>query len=163
MTTASGARRPTTRPDDVDDVVFKIAAAWRDLRRLKPLELSISMPLGQIDTMDAIARSGPCSMLEVSEALHVDASTATRAVEPLVQAGYVERRRSDRDARTVIVELSREGRRLERRLTEERLANVVRVLCDHGGFTDDELVVLADFLDRMVRGSVLALDEQPSS
>lgn len=130
---------------------------------MKPLELSIPMPVGQIDTMDAIARNGPCSMLELSDALRIDASTATRAVDPLVQAGYVERRRSDRDARTVIVELSKAGRRLERRLTEERLANVIRILHDEAGFSDSEIEVLAGFLERMVAGSAAAHAHEPSS
>ena len=136
---------------EMDDVVLRIAGAWRDLRRIKPTELSIALPIGQVDTMDAIAQIGPCSMFKMSEALRIDASTATRAVEPLVNAGYVERRRSDRDARTVIVQLTREGRRVERRLTQERLDNVDRTLSE---FTPDERSVLADLLERMVRASL---------
>ena len=142
---------------------MRVAAAWRDLRRVKPAELSIPLPLGQIDTMDVIAQIGPCSMLEVSEALRIDASTATRAVDPLVQAGYVERRRSERDARTVIVQLSRQGRRVERQITEERLANVIHTLRDHAGFDDDELVRLADYLERMVQGSLKARGLGPTT
>lgn len=136
---------------DMDEVTLRIAAAWRDLRRLRPTELSISLPLGQIDTMDVIARIGPCSMLELSEALRIDASTATRAVDPLVQAGYVARRRSERDARTVLVELTREGRRVERQLTIERLAIVDAALVD---FDDGDRALFAKYLEMMVAAAV---------
>lgn len=136
---------------EFDGHLLRIAAAWRDLRRMKPRELSISLPLGQIDTLDVISRIGPCSMLELSDALRIDASTATRAVEPLVKSELVQRRRSDRDARTVLVELTREGRRVEHRLTVERLANVDHILST---FDADERILLADMLERMVAASV---------
>jgi DNA-binding MarR family transcriptional regulator len=135
---------------ELNQLTLRIAAAWRDLRRIKQRDLSIPLPIGQIDTLDVIARIGPCSMLALSEALRIDASTATRAVEPLVNSELVQRRRSDRDARTVLVELTRAGRRVERQLTIERLANVENALV---GFTDDERVLLADLLERLVAGS----------
>lgn len=140
-----------------DMTLMRIAAAWRDLRRTRPRRWSIPLPLGQIDTLDIIANRGPCSMLEVSEALRIDASTATRAVEPLVKAGLVQRRHSDRDARTVLVELTAAGRRAERTLTRERLDNVDQLLV---GFDPDERVQLADMLERMVAAVYADLDDE---
>lgn len=133
-----------------DELTMRIAMALRDYRRLKPREMSIPMPLGQIDTMDAIARNGPCTMVELAEALRIDASTATRAVEPLVRSGLVERRRSDRDARAVIVELSREGRRVERQLTVERFDDLEFSLST---FDRAERELFADFLERLMAGA----------
>lgn len=133
-----------------DELTMRIAVALRDYRRLKPGELSVPMPLGQIDTLDAIARNGPCTMVELAEALRIDASTATRAVEPLVRSGLVERRRSERDARAVIIELSREGRRVERQLTTERFDSLEASLA---GFTRGERRQLADFLERLLDNS----------
>jgi len=144
---------------EFDGQLLRIAGAWRDLRRVKPRELSIPLPLGQIDTLDVMARLGPCSMLELSDALRIDASTATRAVEPLVKSGLVQRRRSERDARTVVVELTREGRRTEHRLTAERLENVDRVLAT---FDEHERSLLADLLERMVAGSLAASPDDES-
>ena len=137
-----------------DELTMRIAVSLRDYRRLRPRELSIPMPLGQIDTLDAIARHGPCTMVELADALRIDASTATRAVEPLVRNQLVERRRSDRDARAVIVELSREGRRVERQLTIERFESLEGTL---QSFTRDERELFADFLERLMQG---ALDSQ---
>lgn len=133
-----------------DELTMRIAVALRDYRRLKPNELSIPMPLGQIDTLDAIARNGPCTMVELAEALRIDASTATRAVEPLVRSGLVERRRSERDARAVIIELSRDGRRVERQLTIERFDELEISLAT---FTRSERKQLADFLERLLNGA----------
>ncbi len=130
-----------------DKTLMRIAAAWRDLRRTRPRRWSVPLPLGQIDTLDIIANRGPCSMLAVSEALRIDASTATRAVEPLVKAGLVQRRRSERDARTVLVELTADGKSVERTLTRERLDNVEQLLA---GFDPEERELLADLLERLV-------------
>lgn len=111
-----------------DELTMRIAIAWRDLRRLKNQRLSEPVPQGQLDTMDVISQLGSCSMVELSAALRIDASTATRAVDRLVETGMAERRRSDEDARTVMVELTRKGRDLERRLTAERLLHMESIL-----------------------------------
>ena len=140
---------------EYDELIMRIASSWRDLRRMRPRDLSIPLPVGQIDTLDAIARLGPCSMLELSDALRIDASTATRAVEPLVRSGLVERERSERDGRTVLVSLSREGRRVEYQLTAERLANVERTL---EGFSEIERRRLADYLERMLAAALSESD-----
>jgi DNA-binding MarR family transcriptional regulator len=141
-----------------DELTMRIAVCLRDYRRVKPRELSIPMPLGQIDTLDAIARHGPCTMVELADALRIDASTATRAVEPLVRAGLVERRRSDRDARAVIVQLSREGRRVERQLTVERFDDLERSL---QSFSRDEREQFADFLERLTSAAHAAETRGP--
>ncbi len=111
-----------------DELTMRIAIGWRDLRRVKNQQLSKPVPQGQLDTMDVIGRLGSCSMVELSLALRIDASTATRAVDRLVESGLASRRRSDEDARTVMVELTREGRSLERTLTAERMEHMEAIL-----------------------------------
>jgi len=147
---AMADRAPEGSAATFNPLTMRIAMSLRDYRRLKPQELSIPMPLGQIDTLDAIARCGPCTMVELAEALRIDASTATRAVEPLVRNGLVERRRSDRDARAVIVELSRDGRRVERQLTTERFGELEKSLAS---FDDTEREQLAEYLERLLQGA----------
>lgn len=108
----------------------RLAVAWRDLRRMKPLPLSVPIPQGQLDTMDVLAHLGSCTMAELSAALAIDASTATRAVERLVQVGLVERDRSEEDGRAVMVNLTPGGRALEKKLTVERLRHMSNVLAN---------------------------------
>ena len=133
---------------EYDDLTMQIAIAWRDLRRVKTPSLSQPVPQGQLDTMDVISQLGACSMVELSAALRIDASTATRAVDRLVETGMATRRRSEEDARTVMVELTGQGRALERRLTAERL-NHMQAILDRLG--PEERRQLADSL-----GSLLA-------
>ncbi len=129
-----------------DEVSMRIAGAWRDLRRLKTSPLSVPVPQGQLDTMDVIARLGTCTMVELSAALRIDASTATRAVDRLAETGLVQRQRSETDARTVLVELTKKGRDLERRLTAERMGNMERILAHVGAAEREKLATALETL-----------------
>lgn len=140
-----------------DEQTMRIAIAWRDLRRLKTHPLSEPIPQGQLDTMDVMANLGPCSMVELSTALRIDASTATRAVDRLVESGLAARRRSDEDARTVVVELTPEGRKLERRLTAERMAHMERILAR---LSTSERARLATSLERLLAAADAVNDER---
>lgn len=133
-----------------DDLAIRIAVAWRDLRRAKPLALSRTIPTGQLDTMDLLSTLGPCSMIELSTALRIDASSATRAVDRLVASGNASRRRSDEDGRTVLVELTPEGRALTRQLTSERLQHLSRIL---EGIDKTERAQIADSLELLLEAS----------
>lgn len=126
---AAGSGRNRS-PESVtqDELTMRVAVAWRDLRRIRNFKLSLDIPSGQLDTMDLLSTLGPCNMIELSTALRIDASTATRAVDRLVAAGAASRRRSDEDGRTVLVELTPEGRVLARRLAIERLRHVSGLL-----------------------------------
>jgi DNA-binding MarR family transcriptional regulator len=136
-----------------DELTMRIAVAWRDLRRAKTLTLSHAIPSGQLDTMDLLSTIGPCSMIELSTALRIDASSATRAVDRLVAAGTASRRRSDDDGRTVVVELTPEGRELARQLTRERLRHLSKVL---DGIDVGEREQIAASLERLLAASDIA-------
>lgn len=133
-----------------DDETMRIAIAWRNLRRVKTQTLSVPVPQGQLDTMDVMANLGPCSMVELSSALRIDASTATRAVDRLVESGLADRQRSPADGRTVMVALTKAGRTLERKLTEERMAHMTRTLDQ---LSANERTQLARSLEKLVRAS----------
>ena len=77
-------------------VLFRVGAAWRELRRgasmqaFRPMvygEGDEALDLGQVDVLDLLVFHGSARMGELAEALRVDASTATRAVNRLVDAG----------------------------------------------------------------------------
>jgi DNA-binding MarR family transcriptional regulator len=108
-----------------------------------------ALDLGQVDTLDLLAQQGSCRMGDLAEVLRVDPSTATRAVDRLVEAGLADRRRSDEDARVVVVVLTGNGRALHDALTQRRRAAMNRILA---GFSDGERRELADLLERLVAG-----------
>ena len=51
---------------------------------------------------------------EIAEALNVTVPTVTVCVNKLVKKGYVTKTRSEKDARVAIIELTREGRKMNR-------------------------------------------------
>ena len=139
-----------------DDVVSRVGIAWRELRRgasmqaLRPLlygEGPEALDLGQVDALDLLAERDGCRMSELAEALRVDASTATRAVDRLEADGLVARRPAPDDRRAVLVQLTSVGAERHQALAERRRVVVERIVAD---FDEADLTRLAELLERMI-------------
>ena len=107
-------RPPINDPDTRD-----IGRAWRELRRAggrEPLRSYFygrgddALEVGQADTLDLLAERGECRMADLADAMRVDASTATRAIDRLEAQALVERRRLETDGRVVVARLTDAGR-----------------------------------------------------
>ncbi|MDO4290378.1 MAG: MarR family transcriptional regulator [Eggerthellaceae bacterium] len=94
----------------------------------------------QMDVMLGLRFIGPMSMTGVSEHLAASKEQATRAVAPLVEAGYVERRRSAENYRVVEVSITEKGRRY---LEQDRIEILREV---------DDLLSVLDEADRQRLG-----------
>ncbi|MGH2683846.1 MAG: MarR family winged helix-turn-helix transcriptional regulator [Actinomycetota bacterium] len=149
------------------EVVARVGRAWRELRRgaawqaLRPLlygEGPDALDLGQIDALDLLAEQDGRRMSELADALRVDASTATRAVDRLVADGFVTREMASDDRRAVVVRLTPEGRTRHRALAERRRGVIQRIVAD---FEESELVHLAELLERMVAAVDRVVSETP--
>ena len=81
---------------------------------------------------------------EIAEALDVTVPTVTVCVNKLVKKGYVTKTRSEKDARVTIVELTREGRKMNRlhRYFHEQMLYAIEE-----EFSDDEM----EYLIRCIR------------
>jgi DNA-binding MarR family transcriptional regulator len=90
-------------------------------------------------------------MTDLADALRVDPSTATRAVQRLVRAGLAERRPSDDDGRVVMVSATAAGRARHEAIAQRRRKALEAML---GEFEEPERRELADLLERFV----IALD-----
>ena len=139
-----------------DEVVSRVGVAWRELRRgasmqaLRPLlygEGPEALDLGQVDALDLLAERNGCRMSELAEALRVDASTATRAVDRLEADGLVARRPAPDDRRAVLVQLTPVGVERHQALAERRRGVVERIVAD---FDEADLTRLAELLERMI-------------
>jgi len=86
-------------------------------------------------------------MSELAEALRVDPSTATRAVQRLVNVDMAVRRPSEDDGRVVMVEITEAGRARHAVVAERRM-----VLMNHmlDAFSPAERQVLAEMLERFI-------------
>jgi DNA-binding MarR family transcriptional regulator len=147
---------PAAEPSDE----VRVGVAWRDLRRgaaasavrERLLAASGFLELGQLDALDLLAHHGALRMGDLAEALRVDASTATRSVDRLVDAGLAERSADPADGRRVVVRASDKGQDLQAELAERRLRMLERML---QGFSAEERSQLAGLMERFVQ----ALDE----
>jgi DNA-binding MarR family transcriptional regulator len=156
-----------TDPDEAD-VAFHVAYAWRELRRgasaaaLRDHFFGTgpgSLDPGQMDTLDQLVTRDEWRMSELAEALRIEASTATRAVQRLVNDGLAERRASDDDGRVVMVAPTAEGVRRHADVSQRRGDALSRIL---GEFAPGERRDLAALMNRLVEAVdrfVAGLDE----
>ena len=111
----------------------------------------------QTDALEIIAahRDG-IRMSDFADAMHVDPSTATRAVDRLVKLGLAERRQIDDDRRYVQAIATQHGVDTVRRIRRLRTLAMRRIL---EPFDDHELEELARYLERFVESIDELLDD----
>lgn len=151
------------RPPTTSD---RIALAWRELRRNATGAAMRAHLLGpdgpkleqaQTDALEIIAahRDG-VRMSDFADAMHVDPSTATRAVDRLVKLGLAERRQVDDDRRYVQAMATQQGVDTVRRIRKLRTLAMRRIL---EPFDEHELEELARYLERFVESIDDLLDD----
>lgn len=152
---------PSPEPVDLRDpeqveLAVRIGLAWIELRRgaamsaLRDLVFGSdvdALEQGQMDTLDLLAQRPSWRMSELADALRVDPSTATRAVQRLVRAGLASRGPSDDDGRVVVVAITPSGVARHAEVAARRAKLMAFLL---GRFTPDERVQLAEMLERFV-------------
>lgn len=100
-----------------------------------------------MDTLDLLALHPAWRMSELADALRVEPSTATRAVQRLVNSGLAERIPSPADGRVVQVEITHLGRDVYEAVAMRR-GELLAFIMKH--YSRDELPVFADMLERFV-------------
>lgn len=113
------------------------------------LQGETGLDLGQLDTLEHIVLGDRCRMSELAGAMRVDASTATRAVQRLVEAKLARRSIDPADARRVLVGATASGRSLYEDLAGRRRDAMLEILDD---LELDERRRLADSLEHLVVG-----------
>ena len=126
---------------------FRFAWASGDsefLREASELELTFT----QFKTLMLLAHEPEVlSVKDVSDRLGISFPAASRAVEPLVQRGIVERTEDPLDRRVKRVRTTKEGDRLVERLIATRIKSFERLL---EGFSVTERRKLGDALDEIL-------------
>jgi DNA-binding MarR family transcriptional regulator len=137
-----------------EELARRIGRAWRELRRGAAMAVvrqriyGEDLELGQTDALDVLVLHGPCRMGEVADALRVDASTATRAVARLVDAGLAQRTPAPGDARGVLVAATRKGRAVHDRFSTRARAAMREILSQVGDREEQQR--MAEGLERLV-------------
>jgi DNA-binding MarR family transcriptional regulator len=135
------------------DHARRIGMAWIELRRgagsarLRDYFFGREEPLeqGQMDALDLLMRRDR-TMSGLAERLRIEPSTATRAVQRIVNDGLAERYPSADDGRIVMVKVTRNGRRRHTAVAKRREIAMERII---GSFEADERAILADLLERL--------------
>jgi DNA-binding MarR family transcriptional regulator len=138
------------------DQAVRIGVAWRAIRRgasaagLRDWLYGTgddAIEQGQMDTLDVLALRPTWRMSELAEALRVEPSTATRAVDRMEKVGYAERRPGKADGRVVEVAITARGLEVYHEVVARRVELMTEIL---GAYRGSELPVLADLLERFV-------------
>lgn len=121
----------STPTRDVAQVTSALLLASRALiaiasRSLDDLENRVT--LEQHRALVVLATRGPRNLTTLAEEVGLRPSTATRLVDGLVELAFVERERSPVSGREVVIELSREGRRVVDKVMARRRDAVERVV-----------------------------------
>ena len=144
------------RQREIYDLATRIGLAWRELRRGASTasvrdylygQGSDALEMGQMDTLDLLANGEPWRMSELAEALRVEPSTATRAVQRLVNGGLAERRPNADDGRVVQVTITSAGFAAHRAVAGRRVELLGYIVTQ---FRRQELRDFAEMLERFV-------------
>ena len=136
------------------EIAGRVGVAWREIRRGAANNAvrhilfgseTHSIEPGQMDTLEKIVVNESMRMGEVADAMRVDPSTATRAVQRLIKDGLVERIAHDGDARVVVVAPTELGRDVFLHFTERRRKLVLAVVEQ---FPEEERGTVAEVLER---------------
>jgi DNA-binding MarR family transcriptional regulator len=152
---ALGDPRTLDRADrDADEhrtAVLTLALAFKSamgaVRRLRGLESHRpgELSYAQCGLLFALEASGECSASELAALADVAPATATQMLDHLAAGGFVERVRSERDRRIVLVSLTARGSELVAARRSRYEALWARELAD---FSVDDLATATMVLDR---------------
>ena len=120
---------------DTFDAIMRVEE--QSLRHVGGGKLSIS----EFHTLECIGEGedNRRAVGEIAEALNVTVPTVTVCVNKLVKKGYVTKTRSEKDARVAIIELTREGRKMNRL---HRYFHEQMILTVKDEFTEEEMEIL---------------------
>lgn len=122
---------PVAVEEDFEGFVTALLTASRVLvavsaRSLSEVEKAVTVT--QFRTLVVLESHGEVNLSGLAERLGVNASTALRMIDRLLVAGLVTRREHPDTRREVLLALSPAGRRLVRRVTKRRRAELARVV-----------------------------------
>jgi DNA-binding MarR family transcriptional regulator len=147
---------PKTQTEVELDRMLRMGRAWREIRRGSAAGAvrdrvfgndENALDPGQVDTLDLLAAKDCWRMGDLADALHIDPSTATRAVQRLIASGLAEKVTQEGDGRVVHVALTDIGRQTAAYYTDRRVETIRELLSN---FTESEQTSFLEFLERYI-------------
>jgi len=129
-----------------NQLCFPLYAASKELtKRYKPFLDPLDLTYTQYVTMMALWEQDEVSVKELGKRLYLDSATLTPLLKRLEKHGYVARRRSDMDERSVIISLTQKGRDLR-----EQALRVPGCISNCIHMAPEELIQLKLLLEKML-------------
>lgn len=129
----SRSGEPETAPADeeIDALTDAVLTASRLLvavsaRSIAAVNETISLP--QFRLLVVLSTRGQQKVTELAEALGVNPSTATRAIDRLLEAGLVDRQTNPLSRREMLISLTRAGQRVVRTVTRRRREEIAEIV-----------------------------------
>lgn len=123
------------------------AVANKILRRYQPLLKDLGLTYTQYVTMMVLWEKERVNEKDLVEALFLKANTLTELLKKLEKKGYVSVKRSERDRRSIEIELTQAGRELK-----EKAVNVPKTLAAEHWLTDEEFLQFKGLLYKLLKG-----------
>lgn len=117
--------------DEVDALVDAVLTASRLLVAVSARSIAAvndTISLAQFRLLVVLATRGQQKVTELAEALGVNPSTATRAVDRVLEAGLVDRQTNPNSRREVHVSLTKSGERVVRNVTRRRQQEIAEIV-----------------------------------
>ena len=155
MTTAHSAKFDPSDPAQ-RELAIRVGRSWRELRRGAAMSKLLdhffgvgedALEFGQMDTLDLLVQQPGWRMSDLAEALRVDPSTATRAIQRLEKFNLATRCSSTDDKRVVVVSATPFGRQRHAQAAARRQELLVHITT---AFNQREMAELAAYLERFV-------------
>ena len=125
---------------------FPLYAASKEIvRRYKPLLDPLDLTYTQYITMMALWDHQSLSVSELGQCLYLNSATLTPVLKRLESKGYISRRRSTEDERSVIVSITPAGMELQ-----EKALQVPYAMGSCLNMEQDEALALKKLLDKLL-------------
>jgi DNA-binding MarR family transcriptional regulator len=108
----------------------------------------------------SLSDHGSLSVRQLAHASVMDAATASRQIQQLVDAGLVQRSAAEDDARSSVLSLTPRGRAVYERIVRHRLAYLADVLED---WSEEDRGVLLGLVERLVADLARPRDALPAA
>ena len=106
--------------------------------------------LVQIHILYEIRRMGNPSMQQVAETLGMDITTFSKQIKSLVKKGFVEKKAAPGDRRVNLLDLTGQGRSIERKVSEQMSGYLEKIFSRFTGFERETVVRSLDLLNRAI-------------
>ena len=106
----------------------------------------------QLRALTALQEYGPSNLAQLAEEMGVTVSTASRLVDRLVGAEWVNRRQASHNRREISLTLTSQGKSLLRRYDDERLGRLQNCLTGLAPDRQDAVVAALEELVKSARG-----------